>query len=127
MATGCAGADEGYSGIVPPEPPNSDGKSFSFGRPSAMCEHSLLVVHMDLWREGEAGNGRCENIDHFQRRMLRHQVAATQAAEFAVAHFSLRETRDMFGALGHLDGVGSPERERVHRPPDQERHDRQWQ
>ena len=54
-----------YSGTTSPEPPNSAGKSFSFGKPSCMCKHRLGVIDMDLRGERKIGDGGREDVDHF--------------------------------------------------------------
>ena len=46
------------------------------------------------------------NVDHLQRRVHRHEVAATQPAELPEAHFGFVVGGDIFGALDHLHRVG---------------------
>jgi hypothetical protein len=76
---------------------------------------------------GGEGEGRGEDVDKTERRVVGHQVAAALEAILALAHRGLGEGREMLLAGCHPHGIGLPEREGVDGPPDQERQDRQWQ
>ena len=64
-----------YSESCSPDPPNSFGKSFSFGRPSCMGKYRLGVVDVEARGEPQRWQHGCEDICQPDRRMVVHQVA----------------------------------------------------
>src|SRR5512145_308273 len=70
---------------------------------------------MRLRLERHAWNGRGIDIDQADRRMARHDMAAAARAELPVAERGLAEPAERLRTLGHLDVLGLPDGEGVHR------------
>src|SRR4051794_7750381 len=67
------------------------GEVLELGQAVAHRQHGLGVVDVHAGPEGDSRDGRSENVDQAERRMVGHQVPAALRAELALAELGLRE------------------------------------
>src|SRR5215211_5869629 len=90
-------------------------KVLELRQPVAHRQHCFGIVDVHLRHERQVWDGRGKDVDHPQRRMCRHQMAATELAELAMAQFRLVVGCNVLRSLEHLHGPWWPERERIDR------------
>jgi len=85
------------------------------------------VVDMYLRDEFEIGNYRGIDVNHLQRGMIGHQVAAAEPAELTMVHIGLSYVAIFSAPFVIATPSGGESVNALTGPADQDRHDRQWQ
>ena len=85
------------------------------GQPVTHRQHGLLVVDVHRGLERKGGDGRRVDVGEAEAGVLGEHVSAAGRAPAAQTRRSEVEGAQRSGALRHLDLLGLPQRERVHR------------
>ena len=102
-------------------------KVLELGQPVLQRQDQFLIVDMNAGLEVERRDRGVEYVNHSDRRMVDHDVAAAPLAILPLAEWRLGEHANLITPFRDLDSSGLQRLKAFTGPPDQERQDWQWQ